>query len=284
MDIISTISRIECRQHVNQIIESKSKLIQISHNVWSDKATQVSVEYSYCCHVYNSSQTRLIIKKFEAVYNFHSSKLMSANINLESCNHFEKMHCATEGAIVVWNEAIATNCGYVAGNMIVAEVSNNIIVSEQGQLAVVMTGKVETHCGQNLETTDQDMLILRHEIFKVVEHPTKNMLDKLRLDPPYIVEHTATHEGHLAFVAFELEKLTYAMFLKNYLAICRLRFQRYQSMKYLMQNGHAMYVTRMLLNSSSVTGYDAGPMLAIKMLTNQNFSIFHQSQNWTRLP
>lgn len=113
-------------------IEAKSKVIQISHKVWSDKATQVKVEqYSYCCHAYNTIQTHLIIKTFEAVYNFHSLKLMSANINLECCTHFEKMYCATDGAIVIWNEAIATNCGKVAGSLILAEISNNIIISEK---------------------------------------------------------------------------------------------------------------------------------------------------------
>jgi hypothetical protein len=40
----------------------------------------------------------LLIKKLEAVYNFDSLKLMSANVNLESCTHFEKVYCATDGA------------------------------------------------------------------------------------------------------------------------------------------------------------------------------------------
>lgn len=83
--IFKPIPEVECKQHVSQIMEIKTRLTQITYNFWSDKATQVSVEYSYCCHAYNTTQARLIRKKLEAVYNFYSLKLMSSNVNLESC-------------------------------------------------------------------------------------------------------------------------------------------------------------------------------------------------------
>jgi hypothetical protein len=164
--------------------------------------------------------------------------------------------------IIIWRELITEKCGYSEGQKVLAEISNNMVVSEQGQLAAFLI-KETVHCGKRLWETDQDMLIYKHPTIKQVEHPTKDMEANLRLNPPHITGHTATQEGHLAYVAYQLENLTYELFLKSYLAICRLRYQRYQSMKYLMQNGHAMYVARMLMNSSSVTGYDAGAMLAV---------------------
>lgn len=258
--VFTPIPEVECRQHVSQIMEVKTKLTQIYYNVWSDKTTQVSVEYSYCCHAYNATQARLIIKKLEAVYNFNSLKLMSSNVNLESCVNLETMHCLVDGATIIWSETIKEKCGYTEGKKVTAEISSNgMMISEQGQFAVVMV-KESTHCGKKLWETDQDMLIYKHpasihNAVVNVTHPTKDLDMKL--------QHSTSSEGHLAYVAYQLESLTYELFKKSYLAICRLKYQRYQSMKYLMQNGNAMYVARMLMNSTAVTGYDAGTMLAV---------------------
>ena len=53
--------------------------------MWSDKSSQAETTYTWCCRSVNATQNRIIIKQFNAAINFVTNKLMSANVNLESC-------------------------------------------------------------------------------------------------------------------------------------------------------------------------------------------------------
>ena len=45
--------------------------------------------------------------------------------------------------------------------------------------------------------------------------------------------------------------------------MCQLRQQRLQLLKYMMYNGDAMFIARMILNTTLVTAHDAEQLLAV---------------------
>ena len=67
----------------------------------------------------------------------------------------------------------------------------------------------------------------------------------------------------MAFVEKSLENLTYSLFAKAWLSICRLQEQRYIWLKYLISKGDGAIVARMLTNSESVYGTEVGDLLAL---------------------
>ena len=102
--------------------------------------------------------------------NFVTNKLMSANINLESCRDIEKQYCATETATIIWNAKIQEECKYARGREVIGEKSGSVIVSDQGELAVNIIGTV-TACNTEMWETQQDLLIIINNVTNIT-HPT----------------------------------------------------------------------------------------------------------------
>ena len=119
------ISEIECRKYLDKIKRLDNSFIQLRTKVWSDKSSQVQASYTWCCRSVNTTQTRIIVKKFNAVVNFVTNKLMSANINLESCTNIEKQYCVTETATVIWNDILQEECKYTRGTDVIGEKSGS---------------------------------------------------------------------------------------------------------------------------------------------------------------
>ena len=80
----------------------------------------------------------------------------------------------------------------------------------------------------------------------------------------------------ISYVAYQLEELTYKLFIKAYISIRKLRQQRLQLLKCMMYNGVAVFLARMILNSTSVTAQDAGQLLAVSKCMHLCTNIFFQ--------
>ena len=60
----------------------------------------------------------------------------------------------------------------------------------------------------------------------------------------------------MSFVLKSLENLTYSLFARTWLVMCRLQEQRYIWLKYMISKGDGAIVARMLTNSESVYGME----------------------------
>ena len=97
---------------------------------------------------------------------------MSASINLESCTNIEKQYCVTETATVIWNDKLQEECKYTRGTDVIGEKSGLIIVSEQGELAVNIIGKI-TACHTEMWETEQELLIIINNMTTITS-PTQH--------------------------------------------------------------------------------------------------------------
>ena len=140
---------------------------------------------------------------------------MSSNINLENCREFEKQYCITETSTVIWSEKIQDECRYNRGREVIAEKSKSFVESEQGQLAVKITGKVK-ECNLEMWATQQDMLIIIDNeitIISPIEHG-HNFLHSSRSS------YQTTNE--IAMIFYGAYKLTYELFIRAHCYICML--------------------------------------------------------------
>ena len=204
------ISQIECKKYTDKIKRSDNSLIQLRTNVWSDKSSQAEAKYTWCCRSLNTMQTRIIIKQFNAAINF-VTKLMSANVNLESCRDIEKQYCVTETATVIWNVKIQEECKCARGKKVIGEKSGSVIVSEQDELVVNIIGKVIA-CKTKMWKTQEDLLIIINNVTNII-HPTAH---------ENIFFHESGQSIHLnsklvfSFVTHQLKDLPYNLFLRAY--------------------------------------------------------------------
>jgi hypothetical protein len=238
----------DCKRYTKQIKDKDSTFKEIFPQVYSDKSSQVQPEYQWCCTSHNISQNRIIIKQFEAIFNFHSKRIMSSNINLAQCTDMNQQSCITGSSTIIWEQQITHICAYTEGDTMTAEQCGNDIVSDQGQLAVTITTKKHL-CDLLLWETNQDLFLHVDNYSSPVINPQAKVNTYLRRTDH---DHTTTDIGMLSYVTHELETLTYDLFRRNYMSICKLRYQRFQMMKYLTKNGDHMHVARLLFNSSTV--------------------------------
>ena len=170
----------------------------------------------------------------------------------------KKQYCITETSTVIWSEKIQDECRYSRGREVIAVKSKSFVVSE-GEFALTITGKVK-QCKLEMWASQQDMLIIidnETTIISPIEHGN-DYSHSARSN------YQMTNEiAMISYVVYQVEELTYKLFTRTYTSICKLRQQRLQLLKSMMYNGDAMFVARMILNTTSFTAHGAGQLLAV---------------------
>ena len=250
----------ECRTHMREISQSKSSLIEIGHFVYSDKRNTVSPSYSWCCREFNTSSNHLIIHKYSAVINYFTSRLLSTNIDVNECES-KKTSCKTynEPAIIVWEDKERNHCSYSPGKEVPAKKTGDNVVSEEGQFSVTIKNTTTVCDHLTLYTTIEGLYL------QIIEDSETPMYMQTQQIITYVEssEQSTTLIPMIAFVLKSLENLSYSLFARTWLSICRLQEQRYIWLKYMISKGDGAIVARMLTNSKSVFGIEVGDLLAL---------------------
>ena len=187
---------------------------------------------------------------------------MSTNINLSTCDSkFAKLYCITDSTTVIWDNEVKESCAYIARRSVIAQRSNNTVISNADEFAVHLS-KLESQCNIDLWSTDEGLYL----------HINKNISNKVQLPTRHednfskssgINTHTTIKLAMLSYIVNEMEDMIYDLFVSNYLAICRLQVQYLQMLKRMTYKGDAVGVIKMILNSTTITAAEHGDLISI---------------------
>ena len=91
---------------------------------------------------------------------------MSTNIDLSTCDFkLAKLYCITDSATVIWDAEVRESCAYVAGRSVIAQRSNNTVISKAGEFAVHLN-KFESQCNIDLWSTDEGLYLHINKIYQ----------------------------------------------------------------------------------------------------------------------
>ena len=133
------------------------------------------------------------------------------------------------------------------------------VVLEEGQFSVTIKNTTTVCDHLTLYTTNEGLYL---QIIEDSETP-------MYMQTQQIITHVESSEQSttlipmIAFVLKSLENLSYSLFARTWLSICRLQEQQYIWLKYMISKGDGAIVARMLTNSESVFGIEVGDLLAL---------------------
>ena len=141
------------------------------------------------------------------------------------------------------------------GRNVRAQQREQEIVSTEGQFAVTLTGKSETLCNFNLQTTHEGAFIL---VTSDPNQPFHNLSQTLQ-----IAYQTSNLFLTVAYVSQHLQDIIHTRCLENWLTICNLQSANYYQIKHLAAGNQAIIAMRSLLQTDNILADIKGDVIQI---------------------